>query len=161
MKSAFAFLLVAFVAGSAIAQTAPSPAPAAPVAAPVASPAPIAASVPDTAPAPVMVKDINAAPPTWVQDLAVSIKSLPVVGPIVVKALNWIAVIVSILTALCAFLMVALKALSSIMNIASLTNFAASLQAFQDGKIMYYLKYFSAFNAQKPDPQPADVTKAA
>ena len=117
------------------------------VAAPVAPAAPIAqASQPD----PVMVKDVSVAPPNWMQDVMVSIKSLPMVGPIAVKVLNWLGVLVSILTALSAFMMIAIQALSSVMNVAQLSDLASKIKGFQDGKLMYYLKYLSMFNAQKP-----------
>lgn len=137
--------------------------------APVASPVAVASTAPVVAPvaaipasqaSPVVVKDDSAAPPTWMQDVLVSIKKLPMIGPIVVKALNWVGVLCSILTALAAFLMVALKALSSVMNLAQATDLAAKVQGFQDGKIMYYLKYLSMFNAQKPDAS-APAEKAA
>lgn len=102
------------------------------------------------APSPVMVKDESAAPPEWVQNMMVTIKALPVIGPVAVKVLNWIAVVVSIMSALTAFLLIATKALSSVLNIAQLTDLAGKIQSFQSGKIMYYLKYASMFNAQKP-----------
>lgn len=111
-------------------------------------------------PEPVVVKDVSAAPPQWMQDMIVTIKSLPVIGPVAVKILNWIAVIVSILTALCAFLMVVTKALSGISSVAQFGAFGEKIKSFQDGKIMYYLKYLSMFNAKKPEVVEAEKAQA-
>jgi hypothetical protein len=133
-------------------------APPAPVAA--VSPAPVAPVESQIAqasePTPTMVKDENAAPPAWIQDVFVSIKKLPVIGPIAVKVLNWVAVLCSVLTALAAFLMIALRALSSVVSLTELTDLSAKIEKFQHGKFMYYLKYASMFNAKKPAPKPVD-----
>lgn len=131
-----------------------------PIQAPVVAapaPAPVLDPVKQASEAqPVTVKDENAAPPAWVQDVVVTIKKLPVIGPIAVKVLNWIAVLCSVLTALAAFMMVALKALSSVVSLTELTGLADKIQKFQNGKFMFYLKYASMFNAKKPLPQAND-----
>jgi hypothetical protein len=93
-----------------------------------------------------------AAPPQWAQDLIVSAGKLPVVGPVVTKGMVYLGIISSILTAGIAFLLSVLAALSGIASLANLTSFATKLTAFRDGKIMYWLKYLSMFNAQKPVP---------
>lgn len=123
-------------------------------------PAAAAVSAPtSSSPVPVVVKDDSVAPPAWMQDLFVTIKSLPGIGPIVVKVLNWLGVISSIMTALVAFLLVAIKALGGISNMTGLTNTAKALQEFQNSKIFYYLKYLSIFNAQVTPPAPAQKVK--
>lgn len=135
------YILAAFALDAAHGQTIP--------AAPIQVVAPHSDST--SAPLPVTVKDEAAAPPAFVQDLVVAIKSLPVLGPIAVKVLNWLTVFFTIISGLCAFLLVVLKSLSGVANIASLAGFAEKIQAFQDSKIIYWLKYFSIFNAKKPN----------
>jgi hypothetical protein len=159
MRSLLVVLMMVFAFELVLADGAPSPSPAASPVAVAPTPAPVVAlSLAD----PVVVKDTSAAPPVWMQDVLVSIKKLPMVGPIVVKVLNWLGVLCSVLTALAAFLMVVLKALSSVLSLAQLTDLSAKVQAFQDGKILYWLKYLSMFNAQKPDatPEAAPAEKA-
>lgn len=126
----------------------PSPAPSA---------SPIAVSSAQS-PAPPMVQGVvavaePAAPPSWAQDLMVSAQKLPIVGPIVSKALLYVGILGSILTMLCGFLMAALSALSGTLQYAGLASAVQKIADFQNGKFMYYLKFFSLFNAKKPDPQ--------
>lgn len=94
-----------------------------------------------------------AAPPAWAQQLMVTAQKLPVIGPIVSKALLYLGILASVLTMLAGFLIGALQAISGAFSYAGLTNAVAAIGAFQNGKFMYYLKYFSLFNAQKPSPQ--------
>lgn len=114
----------------------------------------------ETAPAPVVeavaavqvpaVQEVQP-PPEWVKDLIIGAQSIPVIGPIVVTILQWLGVIVAILTALCAFLLVVLRSLSTVLSMAQLAEWAAKIKAFESSKIVYWLKYFSAFNAQKEE----------
>jgi len=118
----------------------------APVAA--ASATPVAAATP--APTPQLtVKDEILVPPTWVQDALIMVKSLPVVGPIVTQVLQWTGVVVTILTAFVAFLLTSIRALSTVMTLAGLAIASQKIESFRDSKIMYWLKYFSMFNAEK------------
>jgi hypothetical protein len=157
MRSLLVVLFFVFAFELVLADTAPSPSPVASPVVVATTPSPALAL---TAADPVVVKDTSAAPPIWMQDVLVSIKKLPMVGPLVVKVLNWLGVLCSILTALAAFVMVVLKALTGVLNVAQLTELSAKVQAFQDGKILYWLKYLSMFNAQKPDA-PADQAPQA
>lgn len=115
----------------------PSPAPAQPV--PAASPAGSA-----------LAADPDIQPPSWVLGVLEAAKSLPVVGPIVTKVAIYLGVLCSILTALVCFLLTSLKAVSGVANIAGLAEFTTKLESFKTGPIMYWLKYFSMYNAQKP-----------
>ena len=118
---------------------------------------PIAAPVADgmtLAPQANVVQDPVLVPPSWLQSAIIQLKSVPVVGPIVVKVLQWLAVISTILTALCAFLLASIRALIPVLNLAQLSAIADKVAAFQNGKVIYWLKYFSMMNAQKPDEKP-------
>ncbi len=123
------------------------------------SPSPSASAVSSSqSPAPPMTQGVvavaePAAPPSWAQALMVSAQKLPVIGPIVSKALLYTGILGSILTLLCGFLMAALSALSGVLNYAGLASVVQKIADFQNGKFMYYLKFFSLFNAKKPDPQ--------
>jgi hypothetical protein len=161
MKMIYVFCLLTF-ATAAFAQTPASPAPApAAVASPLPAIAPLPATAtpvvvapsPIVAPAQVPVGDVAvaapAAPPAWFQEVLTNAQSLPVVGPYIAKALVWLGIIAALLTALVAFLLAISASLKGVLNVAGLNNFATEVQAFQDGKIMYWIKYFSMFNAQK------------
>jgi hypothetical protein len=133
-------LVLCLFAVSASAQTS--------VAAPAVAVAKVAA--PSVAPEPAVPVAEPAAPPKWAQDLLVQAEKLPVVGPIISKALVYAGILVSVLTAIVAFLLTLLSAVSGIAGLSGLAAFASKIQAFKDGKIMYWLKYLSMFNAQKP-----------
>ena len=95
------------------------------------------------------VKDEAFVPPTWLQDALLQAKSIPVVGPYIVKGMQWLGVIVSLLTGLFAFLWMALRSLQGLASAAKLQGLAEKLAALENSKAMYYLKAMSAFNAQK------------
>lgn len=93
-------------------------------------------------------------PPEWLVNLLQMLHDMPVVGPFVASAVQWIGVIVTIITSFTAFLWVSVKALSRVVSVAGLIAFADKLKAFENGRVMYWLKYFSAFNApKKPEPK--------
>lgn len=92
-----------------------------------------------------------AAPPKWAEQLIMTAQDLPVVGPVVSKALIYLGIISAILTSLIAFLLTTISALTKVFNLVGLVNFATKLQAFSNGPIMYWLKYLSLFNAKKPE----------
>ena len=120
----------------------------APVVAPAPQPVPVVATV--NVPADQVVSDPVLVPPSWLQTVVVGVKNLPYVGPVVIKVLMWAGVAASILTALCAFLLLLINTLAPLSKSAGLTNLAAKIQAFENSKVMYYLKYASLFNAQVP-----------
>jgi hypothetical protein len=137
---------------------------ATPVATPVVAVTPAVSANPASVTTPVPVV---AAPPQWATDVLVSAESLPVIGPILVKGLMYFGIITTLLTSLVAFLLGFTATLSGTFNAAGLTKFATLLTDFQNGKIMYWLKFITSFNAQKPATPVANVavqdssTKAA
>jgi hypothetical protein len=139
----------------------PSPTPSmAPTTFGVPAPAPpaIAPASPVSAPAPDAVVPGVPAPPQWVQNLLVTIKNLPLIGPYVSKAIVYLGILSVVLTSLVAFLMGLLKSLSGLFaQFPQLQKLSAALEEFQDGKVMYWLKFFSNFNAQKPADSPAQT----
>lgn len=131
--------------------TLPSPTPKA-----TPNPASIAQTMPINTP--VVVVAEPAAPPVWAQDVIMAAQKLPIIGPIVSKIFIYLGIVSSILTALVAFLLTVLSAASKVANISQLTDLANKIELFKDGKIMYWIKYLSMFNAQKPDA-PTDQVK--
>lgn len=88
-------------------------------------------------------------PPSWLQEILLIIKGLPIVGPYVVEALKWVGVATVAITSLTGAILTVLKALQGALNLAKLAELAAKVEAFQNSKIIFWLKYFSNFNAQK------------
>lgn len=120
------------------ASAASQPSASAPVVAP--TPAPVAAVV---VPEP-------AAPPQWAADVLVSVAKLPVIGPYVSKALLYLGILAVLLTTLVGAALSILATLKTGFNWAGLDKASAAIEAFKGGKIIYYLTYFSNFNAKKP-----------
>jgi len=116
------------------------------------APAPIPTPVPvGTPPGPAVAVAEPAAPPPWAQELVMAAEKLPVVGPVISKFLLYAGIIGSIMTAVVVCLVGILNTLIGAFNIAKLVQISNALAAFKDGKIMYYLKFFSFFNAKKKD----------
>lgn len=88
-------------------------------------------------------------PPSWLQEILLIIKGLPIVGPYVVEALKWVGVATVAITSLTGAILTVLKALQGALNLVKLAELAAKVEAFQNSKIIFWLKYFSNFNAQK------------
>lgn len=123
-------------------------------AAQAAQPAPAAAPqvvvvTPAPAPAVVAVPE-PAAPPQWATDLLLNVSKLPVIGPYVSKALLWLGILAAILTTLVAAALSILATLKGGFSAAGLDNAVKAVESFKNSKVMYYLTYFSNFNAQKP-----------
>jgi hypothetical protein len=141
---------------SGFAEGSPSPTPAAglPSAVTQASttlpPAPLLSIPMGTPPGPGVAVPQAAAPPVWAEQLIVAAEKLPLVGPYVAKALLYLGILSSILTVLVAAILTVLNTLMGSFNLAGLTQAAAWLSKFKDGKVMYWLKFFSVFNAKKP-----------
>lgn len=123
----------------------------APNAVSVAAPAPTPIPV-GTPPGPAVAVAEPAAPPPWAQDLVMAAEKLPYVGPIISKVLLYAGIIGSIMTAVVVCLTSILNLLIGAFNLAKLMNVANAVAAFKDGKIMYWLKFFSFFNAKKKGP---------
>lgn len=92
-----------------------------------------------------------AAPPHWAQELMVAAEKLPVIGPIVTKALLWLGILSGILTTLTGALLATIRMLLVAANYSGLLKLAETLVNFQNGRVMYWLRYFSMFNAKKPE----------
>lgn len=138
---AFLLLLGSLISITHMAFADPSPQPSA---------APISISVqPPMQPSVVAVAE-PAAPPVWAQDVMVSAQKLPVIGPVVAKAMLYLGILSALLTSLAAFVLSALAILQKAFSYAGLANAATAIVGFQNGKFMYYLKFLSSFNAQKP-----------
>lgn len=108
------------------------------------APAPVVSS-PEVDPVPA-----PAAPPEWASALLTNVSKLPVIGPYVSKAILWLGILAAILTTLVAAALSILATLKGGLNAAGLDSAVAAVDAFKNGKIMYWLTYFSNFNAQKP-----------
>ena len=148
----FAIFSLSVFADSA--QTVGMPVPV--VSAPVPPPPAVAPAI--AAPAAVAVVPVAepAAPPTWMQNLIVFVQGLPVIGPIAAKVFMYAGLLSVILTSLVAFLLGILSVLSKAFgSVGALQSLSAWIEEFKDGPIMYWLMYFSNFNAQKPDDPPA------
>lgn len=117
---------------------------------PLTSGVPVTLAVqPPMAPAVVAVAE-PAAPPMWAQDVMVSAEKLPVIGPVVTKAVLYFGILSALLTSFAAFVLSALAILQKAFSFAGLAKAASAIVAFQNSKFMYYLKFLSSFNAQKP-----------
>lgn len=135
----FIFLLLCLSPTSSFSSPSPTPS---------GYPVAVVASSPSPAPQMIAVSE-PAAPPAWAQGLMVSAEKLPVVGPIISKALLYLGIVSSVLTALAAFLISALTVVGGAFSYAGFANAAQAIAAFQNGKIMYWIKFFSLFNAKK------------
>lgn len=105
----------------------------------------VVAPLPDTAPPALHL------PPPWLAKALDVASSVPIVGPIVVTAAKWLGVVASLATLLVTFLLGLIRVLGPVLNLAKLASIAAAIQAFENGTIMYWLKFFSMYNAKKPD----------
>lgn len=131
--------------------------------APSASPGTALSGTPQATPTPtpgMIAVAEPSAPPLWLQDLIVSAQSFPIVGPYLTKVMMYVGVIGSILTALVAFLLTGISILSGIANFSGLAGIATALTNFKNGPIMYWITYFSNFNAKKPQEPVLDVAAA-
>lgn len=139
---------------SASAETASAPvavASSAPVVTPV--PPPIATTAP--AGVPTIAVAVPSAPPQWAQELLLTAEKLPVVGPWVAKLILWLGILAGILTTLTAAILGIVKTLIGAANLTGLTEVATWLGNFQNGQVMYWLKFFSLFNAPASPPSTA------
>lgn len=135
---------LSFLANAEVATASPTPVVA-------ASPAPIASPTPVVVPQQSATEAINKVqpPPDWLAR-AISIgTSLPLVGPYLIEAMKILGVISSILTLLVSFLIAAMKVLVPVLKIAKMDSLAAFMEAFGSSNVMYWLKFFSMYNAKK------------
>lgn len=148
--ASLAFLLVALAPAHSFAQ--PTPQPSSAPTMPGHPPSAGGGSLQFVAVSPSVLVAEPAAPPVWAQEVMVSAQKLPYLGPVIAKVLLYLGIATSILTMLVTFLLCSITALSGGATFLGLTGVANWLVAFRDGKFMYWLKFFSNFNAKKPDP---------
>jgi hypothetical protein len=90
-------------------------------------------------------------PPVWLESAIEKAESVPVVGPIVVTITKWLGVIAGILTVLVTALLAAIQILSRVLNVAKMTALAARVQAISKSPVIYWLSFFSMYNAKKEE----------
>lgn len=90
-----------------------------------------------------------AAPPAWLVQAMKTVEGVPVIGKIAVEVFKWAGVLGVIMTALVACLLTIAKALQAAGGFAKLAAVVAWASSFESGKIMYWLKFFSFYNAKK------------
>lgn len=92
-----------------------------------------------------------AAPPEWAQKIMVVAQNLPVVGPIISKALMVLGIVAAVTTSIVGVLLSLLNIITGVFHFAGAAGIAQALSDFKNGKIMYWIKFFSLFNAKKPE----------
>lgn len=92
--------------------------------------------------------------PSWVLDLLTYLQALPTVGPVLVTALNVLAVVAVVMTALAGCLQAVVTALAGVSSLAGAETVAQKLLGWYND-IEPYLKYFSMFNVQKTPVTPS------
>jgi len=88
-------------------------------------------------------------PPQWLEKAMDVVSSLPFVGPYIVEIAKWLGVIASLLTILVTAVLGSLKVLSAALNLAKLADLALKVNKLANGPIMYWLSFFSMYNAKK------------
>lgn len=94
-------------------------------------------------------QDAIETPPEWLVQVLSVIGSAPVIGPALVKIVQWLGVIGTVLTILAGSALGILKSLEIVLNAAKTQELALKVASLKESKILYYLKYFSFMNAQK------------
>ena len=89
-------------------------------------------------------------PPEWLKTILMMGSGMPMVGPFLMKAIMYLSIFLTVATILCGAFIGVIRTLAGAFNLAGASALADKVQAFEDGSIAYYLKYFSAFNAQAP-----------
>lgn len=118
------------------------------------APPEVIAAMPEEAP---IVQTITEAP-SWLVTTLETVSSLPVVGPIIVEIAKWLGVLASIATILVTALMAILRALQVVLPAVKLASLVNWVIAIENSKALYWLKFFSMYNAKKKEP---DAEKAA
>lgn len=91
-----------------------------------------------------------AAPPAWAQDLIVLLEKIPVVGPFIAKTVLYLGIVSATLTTIVGTLLTILNSIMALLTFFERPDVASIVARFRDGKIMYWLRFFSIFNAKKP-----------
>lgn len=116
------------------------------VAAPVAVAAPVVTVQPTSEPA----IDL---PPAWLENALNFARRIPWVGPVVVEFTKWAGLFGGVMTLLVTTILGLLRILVPALNIAGLAAFALKVQIFENSPLMYWIKFFSMYNAVKKQPE--------
>jgi len=109
---------------------------------------------------PVVAPDPHALP-EWLAKAIDTVEEVPIVGPYVSTAMKWVGLVAAVMTTVVTGLLGLILGLSSILKLAKLETWAASLQALTNGPVMYWLKFFSMYNAAKPTAVVAATSEGA
>lgn len=118
------------------------------------APAPASSASGSVVASPEQVQKAVEPPADWIKTAIVFVYQIPYVGPVVLLIFKWITALLTIVTGLCGFLLISFKALSGVLSTVKLVEWAQAVTDFKDNsKVMYWLKYISAFNAPAPKDQ--------
>ena len=87
--------------------------------------------------------------PQGVVDTLSAIENLPYIGPVVSKIILWVGIFTTLMTLLASFVLGGIKAIGPVLANQKSQDVEAFVQKLLDSKVVYYLKYFSMYNAQK------------
>jgi hypothetical protein len=90
-------------------------------------------------------------PPEWVVKALASVESLPTVGPIISKGIQYMGILGTIMTLLAAFVVGVIRALAPFIASAKGQAVEEFVEKAMESKLVYWLSYFSFLNAKKPD----------
>lgn len=111
------------------------------------APADVIAALPENPPIHSSVTDA----PEWLESAMLAVSSIPVVGPVVVEIAKWLGVISSILTILVSAILALIKVLGLVLPAARLASIALWVAKLEGSAVMYWLKFFSMYNAKKDE----------
>lgn len=112
-------------------------------------PAPAAVEpMPETAPS---IAEKVPPPPEWLDNVMSVVFKIPVVGPYLLKIMQFLGLIASVLTVIVTLSLGGLQSLAVILKWVKLSDLAVKILAFQNSPVFYWLKFFSIYNAQKKD----------
>jgi hypothetical protein len=89
--------------------------------------------------------------PAWLAPVIVQAEAMPSIGASVQTCMAWAGAISGIATGFSVFLMVLFGSLAGVTHAAGFTAFSTKVQAWE-AKVMPWVKYWSMFNVQKPQP---------
>lgn len=116
----------------------------------IVSLAPVSEAMSSQALSPSELATIDAlVPPAWLLEVMHKIESVPVIGPVAIDVFKWLGVVAAVMTALVTCLLSITRALVFAGRIQGMAPLMAWAMKLEKGKVMYWLKYFSVYNAKK------------
>ncbi len=101
---------------------------------------------------PVQAEQLDVDPiPQGVVDTLSAIENLPYLGPVVSKIILWAGILGTLMTILATFVIGVIKALGPVLANSKMQDTEAFVQKLLDSKAVYYLKWFSFYNAKKKE----------